>query len=98
METSEVLDAVFRMDVGDLNRVTDAVKLRRKQFGAATFASLQPGDPVTIASTVRPKYLVGATGKVREKRQTKVVVDLDEPHGRFHRGVICPADMLELAL
>lgn len=33
---------------------------------------------------------------VTEKRRTKVVVDFDVPHRRFHKGVICPPEMLEL--
>jgi hypothetical protein len=45
----------------------------------------------------RPKYLVGVVGTIREKRQTKVVVVLDETVGKFPAGggIVTPCSLVE---
>lgn len=78
-----------------INAATERRREIRQAEGATKFAQLKVGDPVFMAATVRPKYLARQRGIVREKRRTKVLVDLDKPAGRFHRGVICPPDMLD---
>lgn len=87
-------------DPDELHRVSDAVhdqiKGLRAVERAKAFAAIKVGDRVRIAANVNPKYLAGAEATVTEKHRTKVVVDFDVPHRRFHKGVICPPEMLEL--
>jgi hypothetical protein len=87
-------------DVDELRRLStathDQLKGLRAVESATAFAAIKVGDRVRIAANVNPKYLAGAEATVTEKRRTKVVVDFDVPHRRFHKGVVCPPEMLEL--
>jgi len=54
----------------------------------------QPGDKVKFSQLIRPAYLRGVTGTIRTWNRTRVVVDLDSPHGRFYRGIRCTPQLL----
>ncbi len=66
----------------------------RKKAMAPKIWEFQIGDAIRMVNT-NPKYLNGATGKVRKVNRTKVVIDLDEQHGRFFRNISTPLSMIE---
>jgi uncharacterized protein YkvS len=66
----------------------------RKREMAPKIWEFQIGDAIRMVNT-NPKYLNGATGKVRKVNRTKVVIDLDEQHGRFFRNISTPLSMIE---
>ncbi len=66
----------------------------RKRDMAPKIWEFQIGDAIRMVNT-NPKYLNGATGKVRKVNRTKVVIDLDEQHGRFFRNISTPLTMIE---
>lgn len=94
MDATEIIQSVFRGDADDnLNGIIAACHDRRKQAGKANFHALKVGDRVRLVGG--QKYIQGAEGKVVRKNQTKLVVDLDEPRGKFHIGIVCPPELLE---
>lgn len=78
--------------------IADAVRVRKsltKQSQAMELRSqLQVGDKVRVTHG-RPRYMVGATGVVTKIMVQYVMIDLDEPCGRFYRNIRCPLSMLE---
>ena len=59
-------------------------------------AQIDIGDRVKLNHDIRPLYLHGATGTVTGWVGQRVVVQLDEPTGRFTNGQIrCPPLGLE---
>jgi len=44
----------------------------------------KPGEKVVFNEAVNPKYLIGAMAVVKRVKRTRVVIHLDESHGRFH--------------
>jgi len=79
-----------------LEPLTAAIRGRKEIQSRAMFYELKHGDRVMINHNANPKYLQGRMATVMTIRQKKVTVDLDNPVGRFHRGIICPPDMLVL--
>jgi len=64
--------------------------LQRAQSHQAA-AQIDIGDRVRLNHDIRPLYLHGATGTVTGWAGQRVVVQLDEPTGRFTHGQIrCP--------
>ena len=84
-----------------LDAIVDAVKQRRKasRNAAATInlASIAVGDRVVLKD-VSPKYMIGQTATVVDKRRTKIEVRLDNPVGRFSDvlGLVVSASCVEL--
>ena len=78
----------------DLDAIRDAVRARRKTAAQGLFYELEVGDPIIIKNC-NPKYLIGRRGKVMRKLQKRVVIDLDERAGKWHRGIRIPMEMLE---
>jgi len=71
---------------------------RQRQRAQANKAAAQIaiGDRVRLNHDIRPLYLHGATGTVIGWAGQRVVVQLDEPTGRFTNGQIrCPPLGLE---
>jgi hypothetical protein len=69
--------------------------LQRAQSHQAA-ARIDIGDRVRLNHDIRPLYLHGATGTVTGWAGQRVVVQLDEPTGRFTHGQIrCPPLGLE---
>lgn len=97
---SEVRTFIAGADLATLHRlnslVVDSINAERAQSNARAFAALSVGDRVKIGETCRDRQLRGAAATVVEKRRSRVVIDLDEPHGKWFRGIVCPADMLDL--
>jgi hypothetical protein len=95
------MDLVDEMTTEELDSLVDYIravfKTKKAQDAARVRASLDKGDPVRIVGNTKPQYLSGLTGRVHEKRQTRITVKLDRgPVGKFRSGiVICPPQMLQ---
>lgn len=74
-----------------LDRIEKAIRERRYD----RINQLGPGSRIKLNRLIRPQYLAGATGTIRQFNRTRVVVDLDEPHGRFYRNIRCTPTLLE---
>jgi translation elongation factor EF-Tu-like GTPase len=77
-----------------LDDILWAVKQRKSAIAPKAW-DFKPGDRVRYTDATRPLYLIGATGVVRQINRTKVVVDLDQPAGRFHKRVTTPTSLIE---
>lgn len=82
---------------GDMDEYLDGmmqtIQLRKKDM-APKIWEYQVGDRIRLKNA-NPKYLIGATGTVRKINRTKIVIDLDEAHGRFFRNINTPLSMVE---
>ena len=96
MDTREITNAIFsgKLD-SDLSFIQSAIANRNRSLDSNKLFSLRVGDTVKYNNKTYPKYMVNATGKVREVRRTRVVVDLDFPRRRFNRGVITYTDCID---
>lgn len=98
---NDVAKAILQGDHdSDLDALQAAITQRRRMArqanAAVTMASIDEGDTVRFKD-IRPKYMIGKTGKVVGKRRTKLLVTLDKPEGRFSGGPITvPASCVEL--
>jgi hypothetical protein len=77
-----------------LDEMIKAIKLRREAM-APQIWEFEVGQPIRLSSTTRPKYLAGAQGIVKKVNRTKVVIDLDKPHGKFYTNISTPLSMIE---
>lgn len=101
MTNSEVIASITsEATTDDLERIIDAVKMRRKILETILAANLKRGDRIIITNA-SPKYVNGATGTVESVRGAKATVLIDESRraglGRFlsARGTItAPVGML----
>lgn len=76
-----------------LDMFEQAIKFRRNALKPQVW-EFQVGDRVKIVNC-NPKYLNGSMATVRKINRTKIVVDLDEQQGRFHRNITTPLSMVE---
>jgi len=79
----------------DLPVLAAAINQRLRLLAAAqsaiTMVSLRLGDRVRINHSARPLYLHGAAGTVAGWHGQRVVVQLDQPIGRYVTGEVrCP--------
>lgn len=96
MTITDLARAILNGDFdANLDVITKVIKERREAQARVTFFSLRPGDKVRFRDGVRPAYLAGATGTLRDLRRSKVTVDLDKPAGRFNRGIVTPVTLIE---
>lgn len=94
MNLSEIITAILSGDADEnLNGVIEACQERRKTSARALFHTLRPGDRVRLIGG--QKYLRGVLATVTSKGTKNVVVDLDEPRGRYFKMVNCPVELLE---
>ena len=77
-----------------LDGMIDTIQKRKRDM-APKIWEFRAGDVVKFNDNTNPKYLRGAQGKIRKVNRTKVVVDLDERHGRFYTGITTPLTMIE---
>jgi hypothetical protein len=77
-----------------LDKIIYAVKMRRKDM-SPSISEFEVGQPIRLSSMTRPKYLAGAQGIVKKVNRTKVVIDLDKPHGKFYTNISTPLSMIE---
>jgi len=96
-----VVEAIARGELDDELAVLGAVINERVQLLATarsmtTLASLRVGDRVRINHSAKPHYLHGRAGTVSGWAGQNVVVQLDQPVGRFTTGELrCPPLVLE---
>jgi hypothetical protein len=76
--------------------INERVRLLATARSVRTLASLRVGDRVRINHSAKPNYLHGRAGTVRGWAGQNVVVQLDQPVGRFTSGELrCPPLVLE---
>jgi hypothetical protein len=76
--------------------INQRVRLLATARSMTTLASLRVGDRVRINHSAKPNYLHGRAGTVSGWAGQNVVVQLDQPVGRFTTGELrCPALVLE---
>ena len=96
-----VVEAIARGELDDELAVLGAVINERVRLLATarsmtTLASLRVGDRVQINHSAKPNYLHGRAGTVSGWAGQNVVVQLDQPVGRFTSGELrCPPLVLE---
>jgi ribosomal protein L21E len=96
-----VVEAIARGELDEELAVLGAVLNQRVRLLATarsmrTLASLRVGDRVRINHSAKPNYLHGRAGTVSGWAGQNVVVQLDQPVGRFTTGELrCPALVLE---
>jgi ribosomal protein L21E len=96
-----VVEAIARgeldQELGVLGAViNERVRLLTTARSMRTLASLRVGDRVRINHSAKPHYLHGQAGTVRGCAGQNVIVQLDQPVGRFVTGELrCPPLVLE---
>jgi hypothetical protein len=96
-----VVEAIARGELDDELAVLGAVINQRVRLLATaqsmtTLASLRVGDRVRINHSAKPHYLHGRAGTVSGWAGQNVIVQLDQPAGRFTTGELrCPPLVLE---
>ena len=96
-----VVEAIARgeldQELGVLGAVINQrVRLLATARSMRTLASLRVGDRVRINHSAKPNYLHGRAGTVSGWAGQNVVVQLDQPVGRFVTGELrCPPLILE---
>ena len=96
-----VVEAIARGELDEELAVLGAVINERARLLATarsmrTLASLRVGDRVRINHSAKPNYLHGRAGTVSGWAGQNVVVQLDQPVGRFVTGELrCPPLVLE---
>jgi hypothetical protein len=76
--------------------INERVRLLATARSMRTLASLRVGDRVRINHSAKPNYLHGQAGTVSGWAGQNVIVQLDQPVGRFVTGELrCPPLVLE---
>src|SRR5215217_4358724 len=76
--------------------INERVRLLATARSMRTLASLRVGDRVQINHSAKPNYLHGQAGTVSGWAGQNVIVQLDQPVGRFVTGELrCPPLVLE---
>jgi hypothetical protein len=76
--------------------INERVRLLATARSMTTLASLRVGDRVRINHSAKPNYLHSRAGTVTGWAGQNVVVQLDQPAGRFTSGELrCPPLILE---
>ncbi len=98
MTAQEIATAIIQgeFDSAELDRIANAIYRRRKLL-EPTIYDFEPGDKVVLNSKVKPKYLAGTPGIVIERKQTRVVIRIDAPKGRYGTTLTCPPAILTKA-
>ena len=76
-----------------LDGMIQAIQTRKKEKAPKVW-EFRVGDRIKMINT-NPKYLNGALGTVKKINRTKVVIDLDNPQGRFYTNITTPLTMIE---
>jgi hypothetical protein len=76
-----------------LDNIIQVIKIRKDQLKPSIW-EFQVGDRVKVVNC-NPKYINGSMATVRKINRSKIVIDLDEPNGRFHRNITTPLSMVE---
>ena len=63
----DIINSIFTMDNSDINKIIEAVKLRRNQLHFQNKKSFNPGDRVEFTSSITGAVLAGTVSKVKIK-------------------------------
>lgn len=100
------IELIARITAGEMDdhfiEIKDAIRNRQSVLDHKKRQFLAPGDKVTFAPNIRPKYLAGGTAevvKVLQKNVTIKILDIPQSVGmgnRFRPGQVirCPIDLL----
>lgn len=94
MQINELLTAIRN---GNYDQNLDGIRhaiIDRQKAKAPRAYEFRPGQRVFFNSKVRPQYLQGVGATVVKINHTKIVVDLDQPAGRFYKGVTVPTTLI----
>jgi hypothetical protein len=95
MEGSALTSLIDNIRNGKYDKHLDTIIRVINERKAERTWDLQPGAKVRLSKLIRPLYLRGATGTIREFSRTRIIVDLDLSRGRFYRGIRVTAPMIE---
>jgi hypothetical protein len=93
-----VVEAIARGELDDELAVLGAVINQRVRLlaTARSMTTLRVGDRVRINHSAKPNYLHGRAGTVTGWAGQNVIIQLDQPVGRFTTGELrCPPLVLE---
>lgn len=76
-----------------LDYIISATRERKTDLAPKAY-DFKIGDRVRM-NNANPKYLNGALATIKKINRTKVVIDLDERHGKFYTNITAPTTMLE---
>ena len=84
---------------GDLDESLDlikqAVKIREEMLQVQLKRSLAIGDKVKFNDQTKPVYMRGMVATIIKINRERVVVNMDNPTGRFRNNVVVPLSLLE---
>jgi len=63
----DIINSIFKMDSSDINKIIEAVKLRRNQLHFQNTRSFNPGDRVQFTSSKTGQIITGSVAKVKIK-------------------------------
>ena len=63
----DIINSIFTMDSSDINKIIEAVKLRRNQLHFQNTRSFNPGDRVQFTSSKTGQIITGSVDKVKIK-------------------------------
>jgi len=63
----DIINSIFKMDSSDINKIVEAVKLRRNQLHFQNTRSFNPGDRVQFTSSKTGQIITGSVAKVKIK-------------------------------
>jgi len=87
MDVHDIAKAILddeTMTYDDLELLISTVSIKRKKI--ASRQRLRIGDTVRLRN-IKPRYMEGQTGVIKGQKNTKIVVLLDAPTGRFSKEV-----------
>lgn len=72
-----------------------AVIKRRRDANAPQIWDFIEGQTVKVNNKANPHYMRGALAVVKKVNRTRLVIDLNEPRGRFHKNITIPLTLVE---
>lgn len=82
----------------DFAALVEAIADRKALLARQVARTLKHGDTVRVVGDLRPRYLIGLTGKVERVNQKTVTMNFDDPEAarRYRAGVRMPIEYVEV--
>lgn len=78
LTTADIVDAILAGVADDnLDAISGAIQDRKQHRARVAFHTVKPGTKARLKN-LRPKYMVGAPCEVVSKKQTRIVIKVDE--------------------